>query len=151
MAPLTTTIEIDRPAGVVFTYATDPSRFSEWQKGVVNGSMNAPGAHNIGDRCITTRRIGFANRPVTSEVVHLDPPRTWGVRGVDGPIRAAVDVTVEALSDTRSRLTISIDFHGYGIGRLLVPLLVEREARKEMPANLAALKRRVEEAPSSPP
>ena len=151
MAPLTSTIDIDRPAAAVFTYVTDPSRFSEWQKGVVNGSMNAPGAHKIGDRCVTTRRIGFVNRPVTSEVVRLDPPRTWGVQGIDGPIRAAVDVTVEALSDTRSRLTISIDFQGHGIGRLLVPLLVEREARNEMPANLAALKQRVEQAPSSPP
>jgi hypothetical protein len=147
MAPITTTIEIDRSAEVVFAYATDPSRFSEWQKGVVDGAMDTPGAPKVGDRCLTTRRIGFANRAVTAEVVHLDPPTSWGVRGVDGPIRAGVDVTVEPLSGTRARLTISIDFEGHGIGRLLVPLIVEREARKEMPANLAALKQRVEAAP----
>lgn len=130
----------------MFAYATDPSRFPEWQKGVVDGAMDTAGDPKVGDRCLTTRRIGFANRPVTAEIVHLDPPTTWGVRGVDGPIRAAVDVVVEPLSDTRARLTICIDFKGHGIGRLLVPLIVEREARKEMPANLAALKRRVEAA-----
>ena len=33
----------------------------------------------------------------------------------------------------------------YGIGKILVPLMVRREARKEMPVNMAALKRLIEE------
>jgi len=68
----------------------------------------------------------------------------WGVRGTDGPIRAAVDVLVEPVTSSRSRLTISVDFTGHGIGKILVPLMVRREARKEMPANVAALKQRME-------
>jgi len=66
------------------------------------------------------------------------------VRGTDGPIRAAVDVLVEPLSGERSRLTISVDFTGHGIGKILVPLMVRREARKEMPANMTALKQNME-------
>jgi hypothetical protein len=147
MAPLSTTIDVDRSADAVFAYATDPSRFSEWQKGVLDGAMHSKGLPQVGDRCVTTRRIGFVRRAVTSEVVLVDPPKAWALRGVDGPIRAGVDVTVEALTDTRARLTISIDFEGHGVGRLLVPLVVIPEARKEMPANLAALKQRVEAAP----
>ena len=98
----------------------------------------------VGARCVTTRRIGGASRPSTSELVHIDPPRTWGVRGTDGPIRAAVDVLVEPLTGSRSRLTISVDFTGHGIGKILVPLMVRREARKEMPGNMATLKQRME-------
>ena len=93
---------------------------------------------------MTTRRIGGANRVVTSELTHIDAPRTWGVRGIDGPVRATVDVTVEPLTETSSRLTIAVDFDGHGIGRLLVLLIVRRQAQKEMPANVEALKRRVE-------
>ena len=37
MAPIVTCAEIGRPAAEVFAYATDPARFSEWQKGVVDG------------------------------------------------------------------------------------------------------------------
>ncbi len=48
------------------------------------------------------------------------------------------------IADNRSRLSITIAFTGHGIGKLLVPLVVEREARKEMPANLAALKEHLE-------
>ena len=148
MAPIVTSAEIERPAAEVFAYATDPARFSEWQKGVVDGHVDDPpdGAQNpaVGAKCVTTRRIGGASRPSTSELVNIDPPRTWGVRGTDGPIRAAVDVLVEPVAGSRSRLTISVDFTGRGIGKILVPLMVRREARKEMPGNMATLKQRME-------
>jgi hypothetical protein len=145
MPPIITSAEIERPAADVFAYATDPSRFSEWQQGVVDGHMDSgTGVPAVGSKCVTTRRIGGANRPSMSTLTHIDPPRTWGVQGIDGPIRATVDVQVEPLGDSRSRLTISVDFTGNGIGKILVPLMVRREARKEMPVNMAALKRRVE-------
>jgi uncharacterized protein YndB with AHSA1/START domain len=148
MPPIVTSAEIDRPAADVFAYATDPARFSEWQKGVVDGHMDGlgSGTHTLaaGAKCVTTRRVGGANRPSTSELTHIDPPKTWGVRGIDGPIRAIVEVLVEPVSGSRSRLTISVDFIGHGIGKILVPLMVRREARKEMPENMAALKRRME-------
>ena len=52
---------------------------------------------------------------------------------------------LDPIDDGRaSRLTISIEFHGHGIGKLLVPLAISRQARKEMPANLERLKHRVE-------
>jgi uncharacterized protein YndB with AHSA1/START domain len=148
MSAIVASTEVERPAAEVFAYATDPSRFSEWQTGVVDGHMegasDATGMPAVGARCLTTRRIGGANRPATAELVAIDPPRTWSVRGLDGPIRAAVDVLVEPVTDARSRLTISVDFTGHGIGKLLVPLVVRREARKEMPNNVATLKQKME-------
>lgn len=143
MPPIVTSAEIDRPAAEVFAYATDPTRFSEWQKGVVDGHMDGPG-DAVGARCMTTRRIGGANRSSTSELMHIDPPRTWRVQGLDGPVRAAVDVLVEPVTDAQSRLTISVDFTGHGIGKILVPLMVRPEARKAMPGNMATLKQRLE-------
>jgi Polyketide cyclase / dehydrase and lipid transport len=148
MPAIVTSTEVERPAAEVFAYATDPARFREWQKGVVDGHMDGPadeaGSPAVGSKCVTTRRIGGANRPSTVELVHIDSPRTWSVQGIDGPIRAAVDVLVEPVTGDRSRLTISVDFTGYGIGKILVPLVVRREARKEMPGNVAALRHRLE-------
>jgi uncharacterized protein YndB with AHSA1/START domain len=145
MAPITTATDIARSPDEVFAYVTDPSRFVEWQQGVVSGRMEGEGPHMVGDKCLTTRRIGRTKRDVTSVVTHVDPPKTWGVRAVDGPIRAAVDVTVTPLDGgSRSRLTIEIDFAGHGIGKLLVPLVVRRSARKEMPEDMASLKHRLE-------
>jgi uncharacterized protein YndB with AHSA1/START domain len=146
MAPIVTRAEIGRPAAEVFACATDPALFREWQKGVVDGHMDGPadgtGTPAVGARCVTTRRIGGASRLNTSELVHIDPPRTWGVRGIDGPIRAAVDVLAGPVTGSRSRLTISVDFTGHGIGKILVPLMVRREASKEMPGNMPRSSRR---------
>lgn len=145
MSPLSTTIEVGRPAEDVFAYVTDPARFVEWQHGVLSGRMDGDGPHVVGDRCVTTRKIGGAERSVASEITHIDPPNTWGVRAIDGPIRAIVDVTVTPLPDgRRSRVQIDLDFTGHGIGKLLVPLFVRPSARKEMPENLNQLKQRLE-------
>jgi hypothetical protein len=144
MAPTIASTVVDRPAAQVFAYATDPTRFHEWQQGVIDGHLERPGPPQVGAKCLTTRRIGGANRVVTSELTHIDAPRTWGVQGIDGPIRATVDVTVEPLTATSSRLTIAVDFDGHGVGKLLVALIIRRQAEKEMPANINALKQRVE-------
>jgi hypothetical protein len=59
---------------------------------------------------------------VTSEVTHIDPQRVCGVRGIDGPIRATIDVTVETLdAGRRSKISIDVDFEAHGIGKLGVP------------------------------
>jgi uncharacterized protein YndB with AHSA1/START domain len=145
MSQITVSADIDRPAHDVFAYATDPSRFAEWRKGVVSGHLEADGSPSVDDHCVTVRRIGFANRPSTSELVRIDPPRVWRVHGIDGPIRAIVQVTVASLAADRSRLTISIDFEGHGIGALLVPMIVRRQARSEMPTNITKLKARLED------
>jgi uncharacterized protein YndB with AHSA1/START domain len=150
MPPIVTTAEIERPAAQVFAAATDPSLFPQWQKGVEDGHMEGPAdgtqAPAVGAKCVTTRRIGGASRPAISELTHIDPPKSWGVQGTDGPIRATVDVLVEPVTDSRSRLTISVDFTGHGIGKILVPLMVRPQARKEMPENIAVLKRLIEES-----
>jgi hypothetical protein len=144
MPPTVATTDVNRSAEDVFAYATDPTRFHEWQQGVTTGHLESTGTPAAGDRCITTRRIGGAERPASSEIAYVDPPRTWGVRGTDGPIRAIVDLAVEPLGENRSRLSISVDFVGHGVGKVLVPLVVRREAAREMPENLRALKAQLE-------
>ncbi len=150
MSTLVTTIDIARPQQEVFSYVTDPTTFAEWQAGVVGGSMEGGKTPSIGSKCMTKRRIGGTEREVTSEVTRLDPPTSWAAHGIDGPIRAIVNVSVEPLSGgAKSRVTIELDFEGHGIGKLFVPLVVRRQARGEMPANCARLKQRLEQPTTS--
>jgi uncharacterized protein YndB with AHSA1/START domain len=145
--PITSTTEIARTAEEVFAYVTDPSTMPEWQQGAVSGHMDAP-TTRVGSRCTTIRKIGGREREVNTQITEYDPPRRWADRGIDGPIRAIVVVTVEPLADrSRSRLTIELDFTGHGIGKLLVPLIVRRQAASEMPENMRRLKRRLEAGP----
>jgi uncharacterized protein YndB with AHSA1/START domain len=143
MAPITSILEIGRPADEVFAYVTDPRHMPEWQQGCVRGQLDGPATH-VGSRCTTTRKIGGRERDVTTEITDYDPPHRWADRGIDGPIRAIVTVTVEPLiENTRSRLTIALDFAGHGIGKLLVPLVVRRQAAREMPENMERLRQRL--------
>lgn len=85
MAPVVASIEVDRPAVKVFTYATDPRRFHEWQKGVTAGHLEARDVSSVGARCVTTRRIGFVDRPITSEITQLNHPGHEASRALTGP------------------------------------------------------------------
>jgi hypothetical protein len=144
MAPITSSVDVARSGEEVFAYVTDPSTMPEWQQGAVSGHMDAP-MTRVGSKCTTVRRIGGGEREVTTE---YDPRHRWADRGIDGPIRAIVAVTVEPLADrSRSRVTIELDFTGHGIGKLLVPLIVRRQAASEMPENMRRLKQRLEARP----
>jgi hypothetical protein len=41
-------------------------------------------------------------------------------------------------------VTITLDFIGHGIGKLIVPLVVRPQAAREMTANMQRLKQRLE-------
>ena len=106
--------------------------------------MKSNGSTAVGDLCSRTRPIGGAERPSTSKLVRYQAPRAWSVQGIDGPIRAKVDVDVEPTTSHSSTITITVDFDGHGIGKLLVSLLVRRQASKEMPTNIERLKQQIE-------
>jgi uncharacterized protein YndB with AHSA1/START domain len=145
MAPIVNSIEISRRPEDVFTYLTNPSHLPDWQESAVSVRGEAPLA--VGSRVVVTRRVGRMERSMTNEVTELNPPKSWSLRGTDGPIRGKVEGTVEPLGDgDRSRVTLALDFEGHGIGKILLPLVVRRQAQAEMPRNMQKLKERLESA-----
>ena len=144
MASIVESVEISRRPEDVFSYVTDPSRLPEWQESVVSVRQESDGPVPVGSRVVVTRRVGGRDRPMTMEMTELNTPRSWAVRGVDGPVRGIVRGTIEPLGEGGSRLTIDLDFEGHGIGKLLVPLVVRRQARMEMPKNQQRLKELLE-------
>jgi hypothetical protein len=82
---------------------------------------------------------------VRKAITELSPPRSWTVRAVGGPVRATASGTIEPLADSEgSRVTIALEFKGRGMGNLLVPLVVRRLARRQLPINEGRLKRVLE-------
>jgi len=145
MAAIVESIEISRRPEDVFSYVTDPSRLPEWQESVVAVRREGDAPLAVGSRAVVTRRVGRREQAMTAELTELNPPSSWAVRGIDGPIRGNVKGTIEPLGDgERSRVTIALDFEAHGIGKLLVPLVVRRQARTEMPRNQQKLKELLE-------
>lgn len=138
MSATVASVEIDRSPEQVFAYAIDPAHLADWQENVVSASAVEP--LQVGSRVVTTRRLRRREHRMTMELTSYDAPRGWSMKGVDGPIRPLVDTRINPLGDgSRSRVTIRLDFRGEGIGKVLVPLLVQPEARRGLPRNLRLL------------
>jgi uncharacterized protein YndB with AHSA1/START domain len=148
MAPIVASTEISRRPEDVFAYLTDPSNLPDWQESVV-GVEGHSGGPVAGTKTLSiTRHVGPRDMKMAVEIGNLDPPWSWTVRGLDGPVRGDVKGTVEPLDDgRRSRVTIELDLQGHGIGKVIVPLVARRQAQKEMPRNMHTLKERLESTP----
>jgi len=144
MPPIASTIEIARPPEDIFSYATDPARFAEWQNDIVSVRLPDDRPLGVGSRFIQTRRIGPRERAMTMEITENNPARSWAAHGVDGPLRPTARITIEPLDDgARSRVTFELDFEGHGIGVPLVPF-VRRLAEKGAPTSYRNLKKLLE-------
>ena len=146
MTRIVTSVEIARAPEDVFAYVTDPTHLPEWQASVVSVRHDDTAAH-VGKRAVVTRQAGPRKMESTAEISELTPPRSWSVRGLDGPVRGNVKGRIDSLDDgARSRVTVELELEGRGIGKILVPLVVNRQAQREMPANAQALKEQLEGA-----
>jgi uncharacterized protein YndB with AHSA1/START domain len=138
-------VEINRRPEDVFAYVTDPTHFTEWQDAVVSARRNETAPIGLGSKITMTRRIGKREQTMTGELTEYSPPRSYAFRVIDGPVRAFGKGRFEPLDDgARTRFTFELDFAGHGIGKLLVPLVVRRQAEKELPQSHENLKKRLE-------
>ena len=94
-----------------------------------------------------TRRVGPCRVRATETITELAPPRTWEVRSSGGvPVTAIAKGRIQPLdAGARSRVTITLAFEGHGVGKLLIPLVIRRQARKQLPQNSARLKEVLEQ------
>ena len=145
MAPIVHSVEINRRPEDVFAYVTDPTHFTEWQDAVVSARRNETDPIRQGSKLTMTRRMGKREQTMTSELTEYSPPRSYAFRVIDGPVRAFGKGRFEPLDDgARTRFSFELDFEGHGIGKLLVPLVVRRQAEKELPQSHENLKQRLE-------
>jgi uncharacterized protein YndB with AHSA1/START domain len=145
MAPIVESVEIARRPEDVFAYVTDASHLPEWQESVVRARREGDGPMAGGSKVVVTRHVGPRDMNMTMEFSEFNPPTSWTVRGVDGPVRGTAKGRIEPIEGgQRSRVTIQLDFEGHGLGKVLVPLVVRRQAAGEMPKNMQNLKQRLE-------
>ncbi|MGA4541500.1 SRPBCC family protein [Uniformispora flossi] len=141
MSAIKESIDIARSPEDVFAYLADWSHLPEWQESAVAVRPVGTEPTAVGSRIVVTRRMGRREMPMTMEYTELDPPRSWRVDGIDGPVRGHVRGTVEPIGDgTRSRVTMALDFEGHGMGKVMLPLVVRPHVKKELPRNEQKLK-----------
>lgn len=138
MAPMVSTVDIDRPPDEVFAFATDPTHFAEWQRDVVRVQLLDD------EEFVTVRRFVGAERTTLQRITANDPPRHWAAEGIEGPIRPHATITVEPRDDgAHATVTFTLDFEAHGMGVAILPM-VRRQAEKGAPVSHRHLKELLE-------
>jgi uncharacterized protein YndB with AHSA1/START domain len=137
-------IDIARPPQEVFDFLSDPARIPDWQPAVDEAAFESPGVPDVGTQGHEVRRVPGGPQTFRWEVTECEPGRRWGVKGIDGPVRAHVTVALTPIgAGDGTHVDYGIWFEGHGIGKL-IRLLASQGARKDVPASLALLKQRLE-------
>lgn len=144
MQPVRHAVEIDRSPDDVFAFVTDATRWPEWQEGVRSVVFESEGGMEVGAVLLTRRRLGPRKLTIGLQVVALDAPRAYELRGLTGLVRASRGSLESLDGGSRTRLTAEVEFDGHGIARLLVPLVIRRQASGQLQRSQRTLKRMLE-------
>jgi uncharacterized membrane protein len=145
VAPISESIEINRRPEDVFAYLDDVKRHGEWQEQIVDVQPQGDQPMGVGKRVRETRRVPGGDRSMTYEITEHDPPRQSSFRVLDGPVRADGTVSIEPVGDgSRSKLTITIDFHAHGLGGKMLLPIAKSQARKQIPKDQVRMKQILE-------
>jgi uncharacterized protein YndB with AHSA1/START domain len=146
MSAIVGSVQVERSPDDVFGVAADPMRRAEWQESVSGVTVEPSAvAFAAGARIRETRRVTGGARQLHWELSEYAPPEAWGFRGLDGPVRPVGRMTfTPSEGGGATRVDMMIDFEGHGpFGRLLAAV-ARRDARRQVPLDLAGLKRVVE-------
>jgi uncharacterized protein YndB with AHSA1/START domain len=143
MGPIKSSIEIDRSTEDVFRYTADPALRPEWQSTVRAIKVQSQGLLGAGTRVRETRAVTGGDRTFEWEYSRFRAPSVWTFKGLGGPVRPVGSMTFAELDGISTHVEMEIDFEADGLARVLA-MLARRDARKQIPRELSALKQQLE-------
>jgi uncharacterized protein YndB with AHSA1/START domain len=147
MIEFTIETQIDRPAGEVFAYATDPDKLATWQTNTVSAARLDDGPLAPGSRLREVHRApGGKELESVVEVSEYEPDRTFALRVVEGtPVHLRM-----TFAPTDAGTLVRFGAHGRLTGalRLAEPLL-QRTLKRQFTRQCATLKQVLESAPAA--
>ena len=109
-----TEIDIDRPPEDVFAVLTDIARVPEWQTSAVSASAEGP--LGMQTRIRETRRLMGREFDVVHEVTAYEPPHSFELRSVEGPMPLTIRHLLEP-SGGGTHLEVVVDAQPKGMLR----------------------------------
>jgi carbon monoxide dehydrogenase subunit G len=145
---LQATIEIARPAPVVFDWITHPSRVQAWVGWLVEIQSLTPGESAVGSRevwVMEDRNNNNQRMEIRSEIIGLEKDRSLTARlHAEGGFEGTVSYALEPLGPDRTRLQYLGDYKfEHWLAKLLEPV-ISRSAQQKLEEDLARLKQLAE-------
>ncbi len=147
-ARLIASVDIARPADVVFTWITEPERVKSWVGWLVEIRSMTPHTAGVGARQVWVmedRNNNNQRMNINSEVTRLDPDRLLETR-LDAPegFTGTIVYQLQPVDTNRTRLTYTGDYkYEHWLAKLLEPLIT-RSAQHKLEEDVARLKQKAE-------
>jgi len=135
-------VETRLPIDAAFTFLADFGNAPTWDPGTLRSTRLDDGPVRVGSRFALGVRMGDAIRPMTYEIVTLEPDRRVVLRGTGSGVSATDTMTFERMPDG-TRIEYTADIRLLGWRRLLEPFArgtfgrIARAARAGMERALA--------------
>jgi uncharacterized protein YndB with AHSA1/START domain len=147
-AQLTTSVEISRPAPVVFTWITEPERLKSWVGWLVDIRSLTPGHAGIGARevwVMEDRNNNNQRMDIEAEVTRLEADRLVEARlSAAEAFTGTVTYELQPVDANHTRLTYRGSFkYEHWLAKLLEPVIT-RSARQKLEEDLLRLKQKAE-------
>jgi uncharacterized protein YndB with AHSA1/START domain len=145
---LSATVDIERPAGVVFTWITEPEHVKSWVGWLVEIKTITPQVSGVGARevwVMEDRNNNNQRMAINSEVTRHDPDRLLETR-LHSPegFSGTVVYQLHSMDANRTRLTYTADYKfEHWLAKLLEPV-ISRSAQQKLDEDVARLKQRAE-------
>jgi uncharacterized protein YndB with AHSA1/START domain len=130
---------IDQPVDRVFDYVSTPENDPTWVPTSLRHEMLSPAPMRVGS--ITEEDVWFLGRRMRYawEIIQYEPPSTFALRSISGPIPATIRVLLEPLDGARTNVIIVGEVHLRGIYKPM-ELVMKWVAQRRFETQLRTLK-----------
>ena len=107
--------KIDQPVDQVFNYVSTPENDPTWVPASLRHEMLSPPPMRLGS--ITEEDVWFLGRRMRYawEITHYEPPSTFALRSISGPIPATIRVLLESLDGARTNVIVVAEVQLRGV------------------------------------
>ena len=134
---------IDQSIDLVFEYVSTPENDPTWVPASLRHKMLSPPPMRVGS--ITEEDVRFLGRRIryTWEITQYEPPSTFALRSISGPIPATICVLMESLGGARTKVIVVGEVHLRGVYKLM-ELVMRWMAHPQFGTQLRTLKNLLE-------
>ena len=134
---------IDQPVDRVFEYVSTPDNDPTWVPASLRHEMLSPTPMRVGS--ITEEYVWFLGRGMRYawEITHYEPPSTFVLRSISGPIPATIRVLLESLDGARTKVILVGEVQLRGVYKPM-ELVMRWVAQRQFGTQLCKLKNLLE-------
>ncbi len=139
-----TTVDIDAPAPIIFTWITEGDRIPQWVTVLVSDEVIEEKEGHVGTRFRQRYNENGREFEMEGEVLQWEQDRLCAVRMTSSMFDMELCMTIDAIEDGRHRVTQEGDITMKGIWKVfgfLFGWMMKGKARKQADDDLATLKR----------